>query len=109
MNQDIEIAYEQLRGQVSELRTRADEVNSVATDMAAVGAGKFKMYGVLVGALAYPMLSSAADQGEQALRSLADMATAMSDNLTNSANEYEAIEENNAQISEQISKILGEM
>lgn len=86
----------EIRTHEGKIRNLGDEVDAIASDLASTGVGNYLMYGVLVGAIAYPALSLVADQKSTVLGELSEVLHGEADQLAGTCEAYDAVEDLNA-------------
>lgn len=81
-------------------------IGGLSGQMSSAGAGGKEMYGILIGQIAHPILSHAAQGGADVITSLADLLEGMADGLQSTVQAYRDTESDHIDRTEQIVKHL---
>lgn len=92
---DFTVEVGDIRTHEGKIRHLGDEVDTIATDLADSGVGDYLMYGVLVGAIAYPALSLVANHKSKVLKELSEVLNGEADQLNGTCQAYENVEQIN--------------
>lgn len=92
---DFTVEVGEIRTHEGKLRNLGDEVDTIADNLSGTGVGDYLMYGVLVGAIAYPALSLVAEHKSKVLKELSEVLHGEADQLAGTCQAYENVEQIN--------------
>lgn len=92
---DFTVEVGEIRTHEGKLRDLGEEVDTIAGNLSGTGVGDYLMYGVLVGAIAYPALSKVAEHKSKVLKELSEVLHGEADQLGGTCQAYENVEQIN--------------
>jgi len=93
---DFTVEVGEIRTHAGKVRNLGDEVDTIAKEIGQTGIGGYLMYGVLVGAIAHPMLSKVAKDQSVAFDDLSDVLHSEAAHLVGTCEAYELVDDANA-------------